>query len=146
VDNVPVDVLSRPEGLLVTMIGSFLPNDQRLGGVRWMMATNDSSAPGPMVLSGLPRTTHTTFTDLNGDGRPDLIACQFGNNIGHFSWHEAMADGSWQEHVLLKKPGALTCDVRDFNGDGTPDIAVLIAQETEALLLFYNNGTGVFTM
>lgn len=35
--------------------------------------------------------------------------------------------------------------MHDFNGDGHPDIAALVAQEVEAMYLFLNDGKGVFT-
>jgi hypothetical protein len=56
-----------------------------------------------------------------------------------------LAGGGLREHVLFNLPGALKTEVADFDGDGRVDIAVLVAQETEALFLFLNDGHGGFT-
>jgi hypothetical protein len=37
------------------------------------------------------------------------------------------------------------CHVRDYNGDGKPDLAVLVAQELEMLILFLGDGKGEFS-
>src|SRR5262249_1038517 len=85
-------------------------------------------------------------TDLNQDGREDLVVCSFGNRLGRFSWFEGTDRGDFVEHVLLDRPGAIRSEVRDFNGDGRPDILVLMAQAREGLYLFLNQGRGQFRM
>jgi hypothetical protein len=47
--------------------------------------------------------------------------------------------------VLIDKPGALSCRIHDFNGDGRPDLAVLVAQALETMFIFINDGRGQFT-
>jgi hypothetical protein len=68
----------------------------------------------------------------------------YGNRTGRFSWFEGKPDSSLEEHVLLDHSGSMYCHVRDFNRDGKPDIAVLVAQELEMLILFLNQGKGQF--
>src|SRR5690606_26501740 len=91
-----------------------------------------------------PRPTRTEFADFNGDGRTDLAMCLFGNHRGRFSWFENLGDDRYREHELLPKAGAIHCIVRDLNGDDTPDIAVLMAQESESLQFLINDGSGGF--
>lgn len=121
-------------------IGDFFPSDDHFGQVLWL--SNDVSS---VLLADLPRVTHLEPADLNGDGRLDFALSIFGNLAGRFSWFEARPDRSFSEHVLFEKPGALKSLAHDFNGDGRPDLAVLIAQESEMLLLFTNLGDGPFS-
>jgi hypothetical protein len=69
----------------------------------------------------------------------------YGNNIGRLSWFEKKENGDYAENILLPRSGTLSTAVHDFNGDGHPDIAALVAQEVEAMYLFLNDGKGVFT-
>lgn len=136
-----------PGGVLAAALGSFLPSDSTLGGVFWLnqaAGANGGWQVGPTVLGGLPRTTDANAADLNGDGAVDYVTSCFGNNIGRMSWWEADANGRLNEHELFNLPGALRAEIGDFNGDGRPDIGVLVAQETEALFLFVGNGKGGF--
>ena len=48
--------------------------------------------------------------------------------------------------MLLDRPGAVRAEVRDFNGDGRPDILVLMSQAREAFHLFLTQGAGRFKM
>ena len=96
------------------------------------------------LLSGIPRPTHTSLADLNADGDTDLIVSMYGNNIGRLSWFERGDGGKLREHVILPRSGTLSTAVHDFNGDGHPDIAALVAQELEAMYVFLNDGKGTF--
>ena len=132
------------DGLLVAMLGSFLPSDDARGGV--VQLRNPSSWEfGPPILSGLPRTTDINAADLNGDGRTDWVVSCFGNNLGRLFWLENRADGARVEHELFGLPGVLRTEIADFNGDGYLDIVALVAQETESMFLFVGNGKGTFT-
>jgi hypothetical protein len=88
----------------------------------------------------------TVFADFNGDGKMDFATCMFGNLRGRFSWFENTGNDQYKEHILFDKTGPIHCEVHDFNHDGIPDIALLVAQETEALYLMLNDGKGNFGM
>ncbi|PYJ02999.1 MAG: hypothetical protein DME25_14035 [Verrucomicrobia bacterium] len=47
---------------------------------------------------------------------------------------------------MLDRPGGIRSEVRDFNGDGRPDILGMMAQAREGLYLFLNQGQGRFQM
>lgn len=134
-----VNVQIIDSGLLVTLIGRMFPSDQTEGSA-WLTAENRA------LVKELRRPTDIRMADLNGDKRPDLLVCEFGNRLGRFSWHENLGLGKYRMHQLLDRPGAIRSEVRDWNGDGKPDILLLTAQAREGLFVFYNEGGGRFRM
>jgi hypothetical protein len=148
VGSPPVSVLPRESGFYATLIGRFFPSDTLEGAVAWVPGETGATPVGQprSVLEQLRRPTDCLAADLNEDGHEDLVVCAFGNRLGHFSWFERRADGQYDEHVLLDRPGAIRSEVRDFNGDGHLDILVLMAQAREGLFLFVNEGKGKFRM
>lgn len=145
VSNVPVAISDTAQGTYLTMIGSFIPTENPLAALQLLEKTANGFAPGRLILKDLPRTTDTQFADLNGDGKVDFVISIYGNVVGRFSWYENLGDGQYREHVLIPKSGALRSVVRDLNGDGFPDIAVLMAQENETMVILTNDGHGNFT-
>jgi hypothetical protein len=137
--NPIVDLLQRADGFYATQIGSVLPSDLAEGRVVRMRGTGDS-APHRVILPDLRRPVECAAADLNGDGREDLVVANFGNILGRFSWHEAKADGSYEVHVLLERPGAVGVKMNDFDKDGRPDIVVAMAQAQEGISVFFNRG------
>ncbi|MDC0065657.1 VCBS repeat-containing protein [Verrucomicrobia bacterium] len=145
VGNVPVGFAENGGDFFLTMIGTFTPSDIPRGELALLRHENAAFVLKKTVLPKIPRPTHTNFADLNGDGRTDLIVSMYGNNIGRLSWFEKKENGDYAENILLPRSGTLSTAVHDFNGDGHPDIAALVAQEVEAMYLFLNDGKGVFT-
>ena len=144
VDNVPVGFEEDGEEFFLTMIGTFSPSDIPRGELSLVKKENGRLVKSETLLSKIPRPTHTNIADINGDGRKDLIVSMYGNNIGRLSWFEKINGGELKEHVILPRSGTLSTAIHDFNGDGTPDIAALIAQELEAMYIFLNDGKGTF--
>ena len=136
--NTPVGLTEETNGRFVTLIGRMFPSEALEGSVIFVPKGAGSSAQP--LLEKLRRPTHTAVGDLNQDGRPDLVVCQFGNRLGRVSWFKARADGGFDEHVLLNQPGAIRSELRDFNRDGKLDIMVLVAQAREGIYIFYNEG------
>lgn len=130
---------------LATLIGHVFPSDVPEGKVIVLPAADATGNPVEL-LSTLERPTDCVVADLNGDGRTDLLVCSFGNFLGRLAWYERTASAGFIEHVLLEKPGAIRAEVRDVNGDGKPDIIVLMAQGDEGVWLFTNLGNGEFGM
>ncbi len=124
-------------------IGHFFPREQPRGQVLKLEKTPEGLRR-EAILTNLPRTTDIKFGDFNEDGREDFALCVFGNFIGRFSWFENKGGDRYEEHVLLDKPGALNCAVRDINNDGHLDLAVLVAQALESMFIFTGDGKGHF--
>jgi hypothetical protein len=141
----PVSLALRDSGFYVTLIGRFFPSEAEEGAVLLIPDAGGKSAPRPL-LEKLRRPTDTVPAHLNTDRREDLIVCSYGNRLGRFSWFEGKEGGGYEEHVLLDRPGAIRADVRDFNGDGRPDIIVMTAQAREGIYLFLNQGRNEFKM
>ena len=145
VGNIPVSLAKTERGLYLTTIGHFFPSEEKRGQLILLESTPQGFAR-KVLLSNLPRPTHLEFADFNGDGKPDFAMCMFGYLTGRFSWFENLGNDEYREHILFPKAGAIRSIVQDFNHDGSPDIAVLVGQETEGILMFYNDKKGGFTM
>lgn len=129
--------------LLVLLIGSSMaPTDRADGSLQVIEAPE---APARPLITGLKRPVDMDFGDLNGDGRQDVVICEFGNHTGFLSWYEDAGDGTYRRHVLREQPGATNAEVLDFNGDGLLDIGALMAQGDEGIDLYLNDGDGRFT-
>jgi hypothetical protein len=144
--NVPIAVVEQPKGMYVTSIGSFAPSEVQRAGLSYIGFENGKAEPEKIILKDLPRAVQTVFADFNRDGKMDFATCMFGNLRGRFSWFENTGADAYKEHVLFDKTGPIHCEVHDFNHDGIPDIALLVAQETEALYILLNDGKGNFGM
>ncbi|MBI5692319.1 MAG: VCBS repeat-containing protein [Verrucomicrobia bacterium] len=75
--------------------------------------------------AGWPNRVGVTVTDLNRDGRPDIVLAP-AESAGRLSWFAAPADpkaSSWHEHVICPEVDYVhTFKVVDMNHDGAPDI------------------------
>lgn len=134
----PVWAEALGDALLVTVMGSFSPTDAASGSV---VALSDRRQT---VLGGLQRPVHTQTDDFNGDGKADLLVCEFAKWTGKLAWWEFKGPGQFEPHVLRAGPGALRAYVRDFNRDQRPDIIALFGQGDEGVSIWYNEGHGVF--
>src|SRR5439155_11979597 len=79
--------------------------------------------PGPGYR---PLITNLQIVDLDGDGLPDVIACDARRN--RVIWYRQAPRGHWTEHVLGDRDLPAPCHacVADLNGDGKPDIVVAV--------------------
>ena len=144
VGNTPTGFSQLNGDAFVTAIGSFLPSDVPRGELLLFSQGDKFYSKERTVLEGLFRPTETELADFNGDGRQDFVIASFGNLDGGLSWYENDGGGKLIEHKLFSQPGALRPVVDDFNKDGFPDIAVLVAQNWEMLFIFSNDGKGNF--
>jgi len=97
-----------------------------------------------VVIDDLYRMADMEIADFNDDGVTDFIVCGFGARRGSVAWFESQSDGSYQEHVLINRAGAVKARAHDFNGDHHLDIAVLLSDAREGLYILINNGANEF--
>ncbi len=97
-----------------------------------------------VVIDDIYRMADMAVADLNGDGLPDFVVCGFGTRHGNVAWFESQADGSYLEHVLINRAGAVKAELHDFNGDQHLDIAVLMSDAREGFYILINNGANEF--
>lgn len=144
VKSTPVDIDFPSRGVpRVLCVGSVSPSDKKTGSLYSLDPAATDPADQIRDFENLARPVQFADADLNGDGKKDLVICQFGNHTGKLSWFDAGDPG--KEHILKIQPGARKVAVKDFNGDGKPDIIALMAQAREEMLLFFNDGKGNFT-
>lgn len=146
VNNIPVSLTETSKGLYISSIGHFQPSEDPKGELSYFEKADNYTEPTRIILDKLPRVTHTQFADLNNDGKTDFLICMYGHNVGRFSWFEKLEENRFEEHVLIAKSGVIRAEAVDLNGDGFRDIAVLMAQESEAFSILINDGKGNFTL
>ncbi|HTN08655.1 VCBS repeat-containing protein [Agriterribacter sp.] len=141
-ESAPVDISFRKGAApLLLTIGSFSPSDQQLG--RLLSFDTSFTTPIPEInIDHLSRPVQFACADLNMDGKDDAVICNFGNNGGKLAWYDDFQAS--KENILKALPGARKVEIKDFNGDGKPDIIVLMSQAWEGISLFYNLGKGKF--
>lgn len=115
-----------------TEIGKLYPTELSLGSY---VNYNDSTASA--VLNSLHRPVNSIITDLNNDGIPEIIVCNFGNKTGSLSLFKKNKAGRYKETVLRSVAGAIKCYVTDMDGDGKKDIVAMFSQGDESVYVFY---------
>ncbi|HWZ02784.1 MAG TPA: VCBS repeat-containing protein [Mucilaginibacter sp.] len=115
-----------------TEIGKLYPTELNLGSYA---KYNDTSVTA--LLTSLHRPVHAEIEDLNNDGVPEIVVCNFGNKTGSLSLYKKNKAGKYEEQVLLPLAGAIKCYIKDMDGDGKKDIVAMFAQGEESVWIFY---------
>ena len=98
--------------------------------------------------SGYP--THIAAADLNHDGKPDIVVTIANNNTARTEVLLGNGDGTFQAPLPVTSSCCVTAfAVADFNGDGKPDVAVLLHNPSpgispDQLLIYLGTGAGTF--
>jgi hypothetical protein len=95
-------------------------------------------APVTYATGGTPSSV--MVTDVNGDGKPDLVVvCSGGVSV-----LLGKGDGTFQPHLDYTTSGSPGGGLvlADFNGDGKPDMALPVGSQT--LAIGFGNGDGTF--
>ena len=135
--------------LVVTDLGSFLPEDHSKGQVLWL-PDSDSHEPEPaprVILDSIGRVADVQPADLDNDGDQDLVVAEFGwHKTGgiHVVFNDVDDTGvrTFRDLRLDSRPGTIHVPVTDLDGDGRLDFVALISQEHEVIEAFLNRETG----
>lgn len=145
-----VKALPEGENIYLLSIGDLMGGsaDQKLGKLSYALRKDDRYVPRGDALENLHRPADMAFGDFDGNGKKELVVANFGMGTGSVDIHK-LSWNNWkylpQPHITLTTdPGAVDCEVADFNGDGCPDVAVLFGGARENLSVFINQGDDRF--
>lgn len=135
------DIKVVADEVLVSAMGMMEPSEQAKGEV---VKVNLASDRIHFIVDSLQRPVYFERSDLNGDAIDDFVICNFGNYTGNLLILQGLQNGTYQKHYLNRMAGARKVVIHDFNGDGLPDILVLMAQGDERVVIYYNEGQLTF--
>ncbi len=133
------DVVRTGDDWYFSEMGRLNPSDIFKGAV-WSF--NGDLTGKTQLIGTLNRPAEIQWADITGDRNPELILCEFGHQLGSFSW---FGKEGKDRHTLINVPGARTAKVTDLDGDGLQDLVVLFAQGNECVRWFRNEGGGNFS-
>jgi hypothetical protein len=120
-------------------IGSISPSDVSEGTLFEMDLNSNTWIS---IKENLSRPVFGTWEDLEKDGTPDFIICNYGHHVGDISiYSNGILDSA---PIILGGAGARKIEVADLNSDGLMDIVALFCQGNERVSVFYNQGNGQF--
>lgn len=105
-------------------------------------ATISFNTPVTVNVAGASSTSGLDIQDMDGDGKPDIIVCQFvGNNV-YVLRNTGVGTIAFAEALSLPLTGnsLINLTTGDFNDDGNLDIAA-IANLSGDVFIFPNNST-----
>lgn len=126
----------------VLLMGSFSPDDAKKGMV--VTVPDNAALPPAIEIDSLRRPVDAVRADLNADGIPDFVVCEFGRFAGGLNVYFGNKKSGYTKKNLWSKPGATAVKTLDINGDGLTDVLALFAQADEGIDAYINQGNGEF--
>jgi hypothetical protein len=139
-----IDIEIHKTHWIVCNIGVLNPNNGSFGKVERINISDQTLQKDSLLFSNLARPVQIVTADMNNDGRPDKVVCEFGFLKGRLSLMLNEGNGAYKKIVLRDYPGAVNVYVDDYNQDGLKDLWVLFAQGEEGIFLFTNKGKNNF--
>lgn len=163
----PIDMALTPTGMRLVTHGRFPLTKVGIAQLQdWEI--DGARARVRMLVNGKQRFVQHHTVDMNGDGLEDIIANAYGDGAAADAqallsifyetpeyaraWKDAPAEippgvlpGALREKQIASDSGLIGSAIADFNADGRPDIAAVIAQGRQELVLFVNEGNETFT-
>lgn len=122
-----------------TEMGPILPSEIPKGR---LTKTIDTALT--VICDSLHRPVYTVFSDLDGDGKDEILLAEFGNKTGELLMLHSDRTGKYDHIPLLGQPGIIRVIVQDMNHDDKPDLIVLASQGNEGVYLMMNQGDLTF--
>ncbi len=133
------------QDVLVASLGQMMPTDEPVGSIHLLENRGRGEFVSRILLDRLARVTDVQAADMDGDGDLDVVFAAFGLYVsGEIAWLEQTAPGEFAYRAIHSTNGATHVRLADFDADGATDIAALISQQHEAVVLFRNAGRGRF--
>jgi hypothetical protein len=141
-----IDIDFHSPTIVATNVGQLDPTNAKKGKLENVLLNEKGKLilDTTRLIDSLQRPVQSIRVDLNGDGKPDELVCEFGYLTGALSWYENKGSNQYVRHVLRPVSGAIKAYIKDYNKDGLPDLVVLFAQGEEGIFLFTNRGHGQF--
>lgn len=128
-----------PEEDLLLEIGNIYPTEASNGALyRLVEGGRDTLA------TGLHRPVYFLATDLDNDGKDEIVVCEYGHFTGALSLLTKTRDGRYDYSQLSGTAGAIRVVAEDLNDDGLGDLVYLHAQGDEGIDVLYRRPEGGF--
>lgn len=148
--NFWVDAITTSKGIFLLSVGDISGSmvNQKLGRIAYGRRAGYAYVTEKFVLTNLYRPADIELADIDHDGAFELLVCSFGDEGGDFSIYEwdpsNRVFSDRPQTTLYNDTGPIQCATHDFNNDGLLDIALLVSDVREQLILYLNNGDGTF--
>ncbi len=118
-----------------TEVGILDPSEQQKGKLSIGQGSSAFT-----IADAMHRPVHTLYEDLNGNGNPEFVVSEFGNDTGQLVLIEQIDSLQYEKTVLLKQPGCVRTLARDMDHDGNLDLIVMTTQGNESITILYQTG------
>jgi len=115
-----------------TAIGKLDPSEFSSGRV--FTLTDGNINP---ITEMLHRPVNTLVTDLNKDGKEELVVSEFGNLTGKLSLLTKTDSTIYKKNILLNQPGTIRVLSKDMDNNGKEDLIALTSQGDETITILY---------
>jgi hypothetical protein len=102
-----IDIEIHKTHWIVCNIGVLNPNNGSFGKVERINISDQTLQKDSLLFSNLARPVQIVTADMNNDGRPDKVVCEFGFLKGRLSLMLNEGNGAYKKIVLRDYPGAV---------------------------------------
>ncbi len=133
--------------VVVAALGQLDPTNESVGSIVWLRRTGPEAFEPVVLADGLGRVADVQAADLRANGRTDLLVASFGwMENGGLLWLESTGPAgdrpSFTRHELDARPGFTDVRAADLDGDGRTDVAALVAQEFQEVMVYWATDDG----